>query len=86
MVTGVSYDFHVMAISWVSESTQWWRSMAIVVIFGLAVATFLTLVVVPTLYSLLASAGSGMTRLKLRIRQIYWWPYEKITGQKVITS
>jgi multidrug efflux pump subunit AcrB len=50
MVTGVSYDFHKLAISWVSESSQWWRSMAIVVIFGLMVATFLTLVVVPVLY------------------------------------
>ena len=50
MVTGVSYDFHNLAISWVSESSQWWRSMAIVVIFGLMVATFLTLVVVPVLY------------------------------------
>jgi multidrug efflux pump subunit AcrB len=51
MVTGVSFDFHKLAISWVSESSQWWQSMAIVVVFGLLVATFLTLVVVPTLYS-----------------------------------
>ena len=53
MVTGVSYDFHVMAMSWASESSQWWRSMAIVVIFGLLIATVLTLVVVPTLYALI---------------------------------
>jgi multidrug efflux pump len=51
MVTGVSFDFHKLAISWVSESSQWWQSMAIVVVFGLLVATFLTLIVVPTLYS-----------------------------------
>ncbi|WP_028579939.1 efflux RND transporter permease subunit [Desulfogranum japonicum] len=50
MVTGISFDFHEMAVSWVSESSQWWRSMAVVVIFGLIVATFLTLIVVPTLY------------------------------------
>ncbi len=50
MVTGISFDFHELAISWVSESSQWWRSMAVVVIFGLIVATFLTLIVVPTLY------------------------------------
>ena len=50
MVTGISFDFHAMAISWASESSQYWRSMAIVVIFGLMIATFLTLVVVPTLY------------------------------------
>ncbi len=53
MVTGVSYDFHVMAVSWTSESSQYWRSMAIVVIFGLMIATVLTLVVVPSLFTLI---------------------------------
>ena len=68
MVTGVSYDFHVMALSLASESSQWWRSMAIVVIFGLIIATILTLVVVPTLYALIentklkVSAGYSRTR------------------------
>ncbi|MCD4719332.1 MAG: efflux RND transporter permease subunit [Desulfobacula sp.] len=56
MVTGISYDFHIMALSTASESTQWWRSMAIVVIFGLMIATILTLVVVPTLYALIETA------------------------------
>ncbi|MCP4224180.1 MAG: efflux RND transporter permease subunit, partial [Actinomycetia bacterium] len=31
MVTGVSFDFHTFTMSWVSESSQWWRSMAVVV-------------------------------------------------------
>ncbi|BHH85680.1 efflux RND transporter permease subunit [Desulforhopalus sp. 52FAK] len=53
MVTGVSFDFHNLTISWVSESSQWWQSMAVVVIFGLMMATFLTLVVVPSLYAFL---------------------------------
>lgn len=53
MVTGISYDFHVMAVSMASESSQWWRSMAVVVIFGLMIATVLTLVVVPSLYDLI---------------------------------
>jgi multidrug efflux pump subunit AcrB len=55
MITGISYDFHNMTLATVSESTQWWQNMAVVVIFGLMVATFLTLVVVPVLYTLLAS-------------------------------
>lgn len=55
MVTGVSFDFHNMSISFISESTQWWQNMAIVVIFGLIIATFLTLVIVPVLYHLLAT-------------------------------
>ncbi|BCS96119.1 multidrug transporter AcrB [Desulfoluna limicola] len=55
MVTGVSINFRELAISTVSETSQYWKSMSIVVIFGLIISTVLTLVVVPTLYSLLAS-------------------------------
>ena len=50
MATGVSFDFHKMALSTSSKSSQWWASMAIAVIFGLGFATVLTLLVVPTLY------------------------------------
>ena len=56
MATGVSFDFHLDKLQWVtrSQSSEWWRTMAIAVIFGLAFATLLTLVVVPTLYVSLA--------------------------------
>ncbi len=81
MVTGISYDFHKWTISWVSESSQWWRSMAIVVIFGLMVATFLTLVVVPTLYSLFASLKENAGNAAKWIRRLYWRPYYWITGE-----
>jgi len=68
MVTGISYDFHVMALSMASESSQYWRSMAIVVIFGLMIATVLTLVVVPTLYALIEEAkesfAAGYTKTR----------------------
>jgi multidrug efflux pump subunit AcrB len=70
MVTGVSFDFHQLAISWVSESSQWWQSMAIVVVFGLMVATFLTLVVVPTLYSFFEDLKGVRIRFVGRIRQL----------------
>jgi multidrug efflux pump subunit AcrB len=76
MVTGVSYDFHKMAMTYVSESTQWWRSMAIVVIFGLMIATFLTLVVVPALYSLLASLQVWSASFVGKVKRIYWKPFE----------
>jgi multidrug efflux pump subunit AcrB len=74
MVTGVSFDFKNMAISWVSESSQWWRSMAAVVIFGLMIATFLTLVVVPALYSLVASGRVRSQNALQSIRRLYWKP------------
>jgi multidrug efflux pump subunit AcrB len=63
MVTGVSIDFHNLTISFISESTQLWQNMAIVVIFGLIIATFLTLVVVPILYSLLETITGRLLRL-----------------------
>ncbi len=68
MVTGVSYDFHNMTISWVSESSQWWRSMAIVVIFGLLVATFLTLVVVPVLYVFIEESKVRLAVFRSKMR------------------
>ncbi len=55
MAAGISFDFRKFKWLVGSESSQWWGSMAIAVIFGLAFATLLTLVVVPTLYSLTAS-------------------------------
>jgi multidrug efflux pump len=80
MVTGVSYDFHKLAISWASESTQWWRSMAIVVIFGLLVATLLTLVVVPTLYALVETSKTKMSGIFATLRAWYWKPFETRRG------
>jgi multidrug efflux pump subunit AcrB len=54
MAVGVSFDIHTFTFATRSESTQWWRNMAVVVIFGLGFATILTLVVVPSLYCLLS--------------------------------
>lgn len=79
MVTGVSFDFHKMALSFVSESTQWWQNMAVVVIFGLMIATFLTLVVVPTLYSLLASLKESSRHFGEKMRRPFRKPVERMT-------
>jgi len=50
LATGISFDF--MSFSWEigGESSQWWGPMAIAVVYGLAFATILTLIVVPALY------------------------------------
>ncbi|HBC85555.1 MAG TPA: AcrB/AcrD/AcrF family protein [Lentisphaeria bacterium] len=52
MAVGWSIDFHRFPPAFTSgeESSQWWRLMALVVIYGLSVATVLTLVFVPCLY------------------------------------
>ncbi|MFA7536640.1 MAG: efflux RND transporter permease subunit [Desulfuromonadales bacterium] len=55
MAIGVSFDFRSLSWEIGGESAQWWGPMAVAVIFGLGVATVLTLVVVPVLYSLAAT-------------------------------
>ncbi|MBD1399236.1 efflux RND transporter permease subunit [Pelovirga terrestris] len=52
MALGVSFDFHTFGWEIGGESSEWWGPMAVAVIFGLAFATLLTLIVVPVLYSL----------------------------------
>ena len=81
MITGISFDFHKGVISWVSESSQWWQSMAIVVVFGLVVATFLTLVVVPSLYYLFDRMGAISQNYSDKIHKIYWKPFPLLAGQ-----
>jgi CzcA family heavy metal efflux pump len=52
MAVGLSFDFRNLRIQMGGESAAWWGPMAVAIIFGLAVATLLTLLVVPVLYSL----------------------------------
>ena len=62
MATGVSFDFRKLAWDIGGESSQWWGPMAVAVIFGLLVATLLTLIVVPVLCSLSHSMQSRMKK------------------------
>lgn len=77
MAVGVSFDFR--KLEWIvgGDSSQWWGSMAVAVIFGLAFATLLTLVVVPTLYSLTASAVALLSRSSAAGRA------ESVSGDRV---
>jgi len=52
MAIGMSFDFKSFSIQMGGETSQWWGPMAVAIIFGLAVATLLTLIVVPVLYSI----------------------------------
>lgn len=72
MALGVSFDFTEMQMAWKSESSQWWSSMAYAVIFGLAFATLLTLVVLPTLY---VSMVQTLRTLK-RVYEAWFGPSE----------
>jgi len=50
LTTGVDFDWRTF--SWIvgGQNTAFWRPMGVAIIFGLSVATFLTLVVVPTIF------------------------------------
>jgi len=80
MVTGISYNFREMQLSLVSESSQMWSPMAIAVIFGLTLATVLTLVVVPVLYSLVYTTSRAAEQGVRTVRRVYWAPFYRLTG------
>ncbi|HLF56330.1 MAG TPA: efflux RND transporter permease subunit, partial [Thermoanaerobaculia bacterium] len=61
-VLGWGFDFRRFAFVSGGESSQWWRPMGVAVIFGLAFATFLTLVLVPVLYDVLLGARERLER------------------------
>ena len=63
MALGISIDFRSFRLLIGGGSSQFWGPMAVAVIFGLAFATVLTLVMVPTLYSISDDFG----KLKERI-------------------
>ncbi len=78
MALGWSFDFRKFEFQWESESSQWWGSMAIPVIFGLLTATVLTLVVVPSLISLVEQIREHLTHLRrdmlrIEIVVVYQW-------------
>ena len=76
MATGISINFRDMSVSMVSETAQYWKSMSVVVIFGLSMATLLTLLVVPTLYSLIAEAPGFFKSGYSTVSRWYWKPFE----------
>ncbi len=82
LTTGLSVDFNALfsgnfgkALIIGGESSQWWGPMGVAVIWGLTVATFLTLVVVPVMYSTLEP-------IKRFLAGVFWesW-HQRKTGE-----
>ena len=63
MATGFDFDWREFHFVIGAESAGFWRPLAVTIIFGLTIATVLTLVVVPTAYSLL---DEWNTKIKAR--------------------
>jgi multidrug efflux pump len=64
MATGFDFDWREFHFVIGAESAGFWRPLAVAIIFGLTISTFLTLVVVPTVYSLLDEWGE---KIKARL-------------------
>ncbi len=64
LAVGLNFDFFGLFgslnpdIYWGGEQAAWWGPMAVAVIVGILFATFLTLVLVPVMYSLVDDAGT----------------------------
>lgn len=77
MITGISYDFKKFEVITASFSSQFWYSMATAVAFGLALATMLTLLVVPVMFHLVEGG---------RRRVIRWFGGRGTEGSHVTES
>ena len=63
MALGISIDFATWSLDTGSSSTEWWGPMAQAIIFGLAFATLLTLILVPVMYHAQVRATAAVSRL-----------------------
>ena len=68
LAVGLNFDFFGLYtrlepnLYWGGEQAAWWGPMAIAVIIGILFATFLTLILVPVLYSVVDDASDFFTR------------------------
>lgn len=84
LALGVNFDFLGFATTFDpnffmgGEQSQWWFSLCVTVIFGLSFATFLTLIVVPVMYSLADS-------VRLWLAANFWAGEKRKRSRKEIT-
>ena len=69
MAVGVGIDFKNLRIDMDSSTAEWWGPMAQAVCFGLAFATFLTLILVPAMYQAQEHSWNRLTGILARIRR-----------------
>jgi multidrug efflux pump subunit AcrB len=68
LTLGINLDFFKGTLTFGGDSSQWWGPMGVAVIFGLTVATVLTLVIVPITYHSLDSLSGGLEVVRARLR------------------
>ena len=68
MATGFDFDWREFHFVIGAESAEFWRPLAVTIIFGLTISTFLTLVIVPTVYLLLEDWSNRISTFFKRFR------------------
>lgn len=68
LATGIDFDWREFHFVIGAESAEFWRPLAVTIIFGLTVSTFLTLVIVPTVFSLMEDWTKAIARFFNRFR------------------
>ncbi len=68
LATGIDFDWRELHFIIGAESAEFWRPLAVAIIFGLTISTFLTLVIVPTVYSLIDEWTNKVVRFFGRFR------------------
>lgn len=67
LATGIDFDWRAGHFVIGAESADFWRPLGVAIIFGLTISTFLTLVIVPTFYSLLEETLSNIKAYVLKL-------------------
>jgi len=84
LATGFDFDWRELHFVTGAESAAFWGPLGIAVIFGLTISTFLTLVIVPTFYSLLESWTNRLSAFVGRF--IKKDEDEEFSGQEVLNK
>jgi multidrug efflux pump subunit AcrB len=67
LATGFDFDWRELHFVIGAESAAFWGPLGVAIIFGLTIATFLTLVIVPTFYALLESRAQKIAGFAQRV-------------------
>ena len=82
IVMGMDINFYRSNIvAFGSESSEMWRPMALSVVYGLGIATLLTLIVVPVIYSLMDSLAHKSGKVAARVGERLQGPLERLNAK-----
>jgi len=90
LALGLNFDFFGLFTSLEpnifmgGEQAQWWFSLCVAVIFGLSFATFLTLVVVPVMYSLADSVNTWLKKVLFGKSAVAEEPHPAYTNGRAV--